>query len=230
MNNLLVTGANRGIGLELVKQYAKAGWYVLACCRTPEKADGLQDIKKNYPNVDIFKLDVSEPSDINHLASQLKDKPIDILFNNAGVWGPSNQHFGFADSTAWIEVFKINAIAPQLLAEALINNIENSRLKTIVNMVSTLASITENTSGDLYIYRSTKAALSAITKSMATDLKDKKITVIALHPGWVKTDMGGQNAPLTVEESVSAMKTVLSQLSLKDSGTFVGYDGKSSAW
>lgn len=230
MNNILITGTNRGIGLEIAKQYARDDWHVLACCRTPEKADALLDLKKNHKNIEIFKLDVGESNSIQDLANQLKNTPIDILFNNAAVWGPHNQSFGSIDPNDWIEVFKVNTIAPLLLAEAFIDNVENSQRKIIVNMVSKLASISENTIGNMYIYRSAKAALSAITKSMAIDLKDKNITVIALHPGWVQTDMGGANAPTTVEESVNGIKNVLNQLSLKDSGIFIGYDNKQVAW
>jgi NAD(P)-dependent dehydrogenase (short-subunit alcohol dehydrogenase family) len=164
------------------------------------------------------------------LANQIQNEPIDILMNNAGIWGPQNQSFGFTDPVAWLEVFKVNTIAPQLLAEAFIHNIAKSQLKIIANMVSSMGSITLNTFGGFPIYRSTKAALSAITKSMAIDLKDKNITVIALHPGWVKTDMGGPNAKITAEESVKGLKSILSQLSIKDSGTFIGYNGDELAW
>jgi NAD(P)-dependent dehydrogenase (short-subunit alcohol dehydrogenase family) len=230
MNTLLITGANRGIGLEMVKQYTKDNWRVLACCRTLDKAEELHQLKQNNARIEIFQLDVSQPTSITSLANQIKNEPIDILMNSAGLMGPHNQNFGFTDPAAWLEVFKVNAMAPLLLAEALINNIANSQLRIIANMDSTMGSIALNTSGGSYVYRSTKTALNAVTKSMAIDLKDRNIKVIALHPGWVKTDMGGPNALITPEESVKGLRAILSQASMTDSGTFIGYNGDRLAW
>jgi len=230
MRTLLITGTNRGIGLEMTKQYAAEGWRVLACCRLPQAANALQQLKETYANIDIFQLDVKEPSAIQSLSKQLHTISIDMLINNAGVWGPEQQEFGCTDPNAWIDVFKVNTIAPLLLAEAFLPHIEQSQLKMIVNIDSTMGSIALNDSGSAYIYRSTKAALNAVTKSMAIDLNSRGITVVALHPGWVKTDMGGSHAKITPEESVNGIRNVLSQLSFKDSGTFWGYDHQPLPW
>jgi NAD(P)-dependent dehydrogenase (short-subunit alcohol dehydrogenase family) len=230
MNTILITGANRGLGLEMVNQYAQDGWRVLACCRSPSQADKLHCIKEANPQIEVFELDVTDPISINRLTNQIRNVPVDILMNNAGIWGPQNQNFGATHPLTWIGAFKVNTIAPLFLAETLMSQIEKSELKTIANIVSDMASITLNTSGGVYIYRSTKAALNAITKSLAIDLKDKNIKVIALHPGSVKTDMGGSDAKMTPEESVKGIKTFLSQLSMKESGTFMGYNGEKLTW
>lgn len=230
MNTILITGTNRGIGLELVKQYAEDGWKVFACSRAPNQADSLNELKFKHNLIEILQLDVSDPAQIASLSIHVQNNPIDILFNNAGVWGPHHQVFGESDAAAWLEVFKVNTIAPQLLAEKLINNIANSQLKIIANMDSGLGSITENTQGNFPIYRSSKSALNALTKTMSIDLKDQKIKVVSLSPGWVKTDMGGPNALTTVEECVKGLKHVLSQLTLEDSGSFFSYDGRRLGW
>lgn len=230
MNTLLITGANRGIGLEMVKQYATDGWRVFACCRCPEQADALQSLKQTHPLIHICPLDVREPDAIRQLAQQLSHEPIDLLVNNAGVWGSAVQGFGETDPVAWLEAFKVNAIAPQLLAESFVDHIAQSQLKRMANVSSEMGSITLNTFGGFAMYRSTKAALNAVTRSLAIDLKAKQITVIALHPGWVKTDMGGPQAKITVTESVNGLKTILNQLSIQDSGQFMGYDGKPLLW
>jgi NAD(P)-dependent dehydrogenase (short-subunit alcohol dehydrogenase family) len=230
LQNILITGANKGIGLELVQQYSQEGWKVFACCRIPEKAEKLQQLKNNHSQIEIIQLDVSEPNHIKKLADQIQNEPIDILFNNAGVWGTHHQVFGATDPQTWLEVFKVNTIAPQLLAEALINNLDKGQIKIIANMSSMMGSISQNTLGSFPLYRSSKAALNAVTKSLSLDLKDKNIKVVSLHPGWVQTDMGGPEAKISVEESVKGLKKVLSQLSMEDSGTFIGYDGQRLSW
>ncbi len=230
MNTILITGANRGIGLEFAKQYLNNGWRVIACCRKPDEAHELKKLKDQNRFLTILPLDTSMNESIHHLSQLIKDEPIDLLLNNAGVWGPQNQTFGKTDSTAALEVFKINTLAPLLIVEVLINNIANSQLKLIANMSSNMGSISHNTQGDSYIYRASKAALNAITKSMAIDLKEKGIIVVSLHPGWVQTDMGSSNAPISPAESVKGMREVLSHLTLAKTGNFIDYDGHKLDW
>ena len=233
MNTILITGANRGIGLEMAKQYSQDGWQVLACCRKISNVNNLQELAHSTNNqVKIFQLDVVDDKSVHALAQQIKDTPVDILMNNAGVYGPQEATFGSVSNVAiaWLNVFNINAISPLRIAEAFLKNVTNSRVKIIANMSSAMGSITENAEGKNYIYRSSKAALNAVTKSLALDLQPHGVTVVSLHPGWVQTDMGGPNALLDVQTSVQGIKKVLSTLSLKDTGNFLRYDGAAIAW
>jgi len=231
MPSILVTGTNRGLGLELTKEFLAKSWKVFACCRKPESAVELLKLKQQYPNeLTIFKLNVTNSEDIAAVAEQLKDEVIDVLFNNAGVFEPNNAHLGTLDEKKSLDVLRINTLAPLLLIQALLKHIEQSDLKTIVNMSSTLGSISHSEMGDYYVYRASKAGLNAITASLATDLKNKNITIVAISPGWVKTDMGGPNAELSVEESVHSLIDVIQQLSIKDSGRFLSHRGEEIEW
>lgn len=225
MYTIMITGANRGLGLEMAKQYSADGWEVIACCREPEKAEELHKLK----DIKILPLDVSDISSIKNLDHRIGNQPIDILLNNAGVL-PREQEFGTINVELLIDTFKVNSVAPFILAETVFKNIMTSKLKIIANMSSIWGSIGLNVDGGHYAYRSTKAALNALTKSMAIDLRVHGIKVFALHPGWAKTDMGGVNATVSPEESVRKMRNILSKLSLLDSGCFISYDGNQLAW
>lgn len=226
MYTILITGANRGLGLEMVKQYSADGWQVIACCREPEHADALHKLGNN---IKILQLDVSNTHSIENLSHHIGHQPIDILLNNAGIL-PQDQEFGTINAETLTDAFKVNTVAPFILAETLFKNIVASELKIIANMSSIMGSMELNTDGGYYAYRSTKAALNALIKSMAIDLKAYSIKVIALHPGWVQTDMGGPNAMIAPEESVRKIRKILSTLSLIDSGSFIGYDSNKLAW
>jgi NAD(P)-dependent dehydrogenase (short-subunit alcohol dehydrogenase family) len=226
MHTVLITGANRGLGLEMAKQYSADGWQVIACCREPAKADALQKLKNN---IQILQLDVSDAHNIKDLSRHIGNQPIDILLNNAGVL-PEDQAFGTVQAELLIDTFKVNTVAPFILAEVLLKNIAASDLKIIANMSSVMGSIAENSSGGHYAYRSTKAALNAITKSMAIDLKAQGIKVVVLHPGWAQTDMGGPQATLAAADSVKSIRKVLSNLRPADSGYFIRYDGSQLTW
>jgi NAD(P)-dependent dehydrogenase (short-subunit alcohol dehydrogenase family) len=231
MKSILVTGANRGIGLELVRQFLEQGSNVLACCRSPNRANELLDLKNKFKNeLKIYELDVTNNFQIQKLSDELKNETIDIFINNAGVYGQNNVAFGNVDINSWIEVFKTNTIAPLKLIEAFIRQISNSDRKIVATISSELGSITENTTGGDYLYRSSKAAVNIVIKSLAIDLKQKNIIVIALHPGWVKTDMGGPNATLNVEESVRGLREIINNVTLKESGQFLAYDGRKIPW
>lgn len=230
MNTLLITGANRGIGLELAKQYLNNGWRVIACCRKPEEAHELEKLKSQTTSLQVLPLDTASSQSIGNLRSLVKDEPIDLLINNAGIWGAQDQTFGKTDDVAAMQVFKINTLAPLLIAEALLNNIANSRLKLIANMSSIMGGIGHNTQGGSYIYRASKAALNAITKNMAIDLKEKGIIAVSLHPGWVQTDMGGANASITPAESVKGINKILDKLTLAETGNFIDYAGHKLDW
>ncbi|MES2013607.1 MAG: SDR family oxidoreductase [Pseudomonadota bacterium] len=223
---VLITGANRGIGLEFTKQYAQDGWRVLACCRNPQQATALQALATVHANIQLFSLDVADFAQIDALALQLKDQKIDVLINNAGVYPDSSS----GDADAWLEAFKINSIAPFKIASAFTPHIANSQLKKLATLSSKMGSMDDNTSGGSYVYRSSKAAVNMVMKSLSIDLKPLGIAVVTLHPGWVLTDMGGTNALIDTQTSVSGLRQVIQNLSLSNTGRFIAYDGKAINW
>ena len=220
MKTVLVTGANRGIGLEFCRQYALEEWRVLACCRHPSKDLAL-------PGVEIYPLDVGDPAQIQKLAGRLSGESVDLLINNAGIY-PDSGNFGEIDYEKWMRAFEINAMAPLRMAEAFVNLI--ARSGTIATLTSKMGSLADNTSGGEYPYRSSKAAANMVMRSMAIDLKAFGIISVALHPGWVKTEMGGPSALISVEQSVSGMRRVIERLAPADSGKFLSYDGLEIPW
>jgi NAD(P)-dependent dehydrogenase (short-subunit alcohol dehydrogenase family) len=232
MNTLLITGANRGIGLEFCKQYATAGWRVLACCRDPHQADALKQLAARYPDlIHPYALAVTDHAQIEQLARTLSDETIDLLINNAGVYPAADQRgFGQTNYAEWMNAFNINAMAPLKMAEVFVQQVARSKLKLIVTITSQMGSIDDNGSGGSYLYRSSKAAANMVVKSLSIDLKEKCITAVAFNPGWVKTDMGGPNAMIPVEQSVSDMRKVIAGLSLAETGKFIGNDGLIIPW
>ena len=228
MSTVLITGTNRGIGLEFAKQYAEAGWDVLACCRNPKSANNLNTLASQYTNIKILTLDVSDFKQVDYLARELKDTQIDVLINNAGVY-PSG---GLSDKEVetWLNGFKVNSIAPLKVAMAFRSLIEKSQLKKLVTLSSKMGSIDDNTSGGSYMYRSTKTAINMIMKSLSIDLAPSGISVVTLHPGWVETGMGGPNALINTETSVRGLRQVIDDLSLSNTGKFIAYDGKEIPW
>lgn len=230
MTTVLITGANRGIGLEHVRQYADKGARVHACCRDPENANELKALADaSGGNVLVHKFDQSKPEDAARLAGEI-DEPIDILWNNAGTAGDrSNQVFGTAADTM-NAVFDVNVTGPLRLSEALIGHVEKSDRKVIAMQSSQMGSIKDNGSGGVYAYRASKAALNMVTRSMARDLQEKGVTVVAFHPGWVQTDMGGPNAKISTEESVQGEQEVVDNLTIDRSGEFIRYSGEKLPW
>jgi len=228
--SVLITGVSRGIGLEFARQYAEAGWRVHACCRNPQKAEKLQRVADKYKNmVSVHALDVGDSRQIKRLANALSNEAIDLLINNAGIYLHDYEN-GQISERALMESFRINSIAPLIIAEAFADNLDKSSHKKIANITSKMGSIDDNTSGGRYAYRSSKAALNMVTKSLAVDLAPRGISAIVLHPGWVQTDMGGSNASTSVEKSVAGMREVIERVKLKDSGKFYAYDGQEVLW
>ena len=226
MPTVLITGASRGIGLEFARQYAAAGWKVLACCRTPGKAADLNGITGD---VSVFALDVDDDGNIAELAQQLKTEPIDVLINNAGVSRPEASTLGQISSDVWLQVLRTNTIAPLKMAEAFLPNMEAGTEKKLIAISSRLGSIALN-EGGRYSYRSSKAALNSAWKSLAGDTAGKGMICVVFHPGWVQTDMGGKAAPVTPPQSVSGMMKVIAGLTNKDNGTFRNFDGDTLPW
>ncbi len=227
-HQVLITGSNRGIGLEFVKQYALDGWNVIACCRAPHSAHDLQALAKQHHNIKIVALDVGNFSQIDTLALQLKDQKIDVLINNAGVYPVSG--LGNVDFDNWALAFKINSMAPFKMIEAFTPHVAASQLKKIATLSSKMGSMDDNTSGGSYIYRTSKAAANMVMKSLSIDLKPYGIAVVTLHPGWVQTDMGGASALISTQTSVKGLRQVITHLSLANSGKFIAFDGQEIAW
>lgn len=225
---VLITGANRGLGLEFTKQYAADGWNVLAGCRHPQSAMQLQELAQTNSQIKIVSLDVADFAQIDALALQLKDTPIDLLINNAGVYPASS--FGDIDYDDWAEGFKINSMAPLKMAEAFVQQITRSQLKKIATITSKMGSIDDNTSGSSYSYRSSKCAVNMVMQSLSIDLRPYGISTITLHPGWVQTDMGGPNGLINAQTSVTGLRQQIAGLSLANTGNFIAYDGKPINW
>ena len=227
-HQVLITGANRGLGLEFTKQYAADGWSVLACCRHPQSALDLQALAAARSNIKIHGLDVADFAQIDALALQLKDESIDVLINNAGVYPASS--FGDTNYDDWVAAFKVNSMAPLKIAEAFVQHITRGQIKKIATLTSKMGSLDDNTSGESYSYRSSKTAVNMVMKSLSIDLKPYGISVVMLHPGWVQTDMGGSNALINAQTSVSGLCKVIESLSLNTTGQFIAFDGKAIPW
>jgi|APTNR8051073442_1049403.scaffolds.fasta_scaffold17061_2 NAD(P)-dependent dehydrogenase (short-subunit alcohol dehydrogenase family) len=227
MPTCLITGANRGIGLEFARQYAADGWSVIGTCRRPELALALRRIEGD---VRIEPLDVTDFAQIERLARTLDGIPIDLLLNNAGIYGPRVMPYDSVDYAAWAEVMRVNAMSPLKVSAVFTRNVAWSRRKLIVTLTSSMGSIGDNASGGAYVYRSSKAALNAVMRSLSIDLRPKEITVVVVHPGWVRTDMGGSGAKLDPFESVAGMRGLFDRLTPDDSGRFLDYAGRELSW
>jgi len=228
----LITGANRGIGLEFCRQFSASGWRVHACCRHPEKSDTLSEMAAKNPGlIETHALDVSKREQIELLAEALANDCIDLLINNAGIYPGSDKcGFGHTDYAEWERTFRINTMAPLKMAETFTAHLARGTLKTIVTITSKMGSIADNGGGGSYLYRSSKAAVNMVVKSISVYLKASDIIAVVFHPGWVKTDMGGPNALISTEQSVTGIRQVISRLTLADSGKFFGYDGQMIPW
>ncbi|MFO1127062.1 MAG: SDR family oxidoreductase [Rhodospirillales bacterium] len=227
MPTCLITGGSRGIGLEFARQYAADGWSVIATCRHPETADALSGLSGN---VQVHALDVADFARMEQLARRLEDVAIDILINNAGIYGPRVVPYDFVDYGAWAEALRTNTMAPLKMSAVFSRHVAKSGQRLIVSLSSVMGSVGDNTAGGSYIYRSSKAALNAVMKSLSIDLRSKEITVALVHPGWVRTDMGGSGASLDADESVASMRQLFQRLTLRDSGRFFAYDGSEVPW
>ncbi|MFK8041768.1 SDR family oxidoreductase [Congregibacter sp.] len=229
MATVLITGVNRGLGLEFVRQYAAAGWTVFGTCRDLDNASELKELATAADNVTVYKLDVSDAAAIAELADTLRGIAIDVLILNAGVMA-ERTGLGTLNAEDFQQVMNINVVAPAMFVQAFADHVAASERKIIVGMGSTLGSIGGNSTGGLYSYRSSKAGLHAIMRTASIDLKEKDVIAIAMHPGWVVTDMGGSGADIQAEESIAGMMTVIDQLSSDDSGRLLTFKGDELPW
>ncbi len=226
MPTVLVTGASRGLGREFCRQYAAEGWRVLATMRDPDNAAPFDDA-----GIERFRLDVRERARIRELARDLEGTAIDLLVNNAGLWGgDEDEGFGRSEDALWMQELRVHVLGNMAMCEAFAPHVAASAQKRIVQISSGNGSLAREDNPSAYPYNSTKAALNMITRGMAFDLRARGITVVALSPGFVATDMSGPDADLTPQESVSAMRALIARLGPADSGGFRRHTGEIYPW
>jgi len=228
---VLITGANRGLGLEFARQYLADGWQVFAWCRDPASAGELKRLAKGSSGkLTVVSMDVTDAASIHKAATQLDEVAIDLVSNSAGIIGVSGQREGNVDYASWAHVLDVNTMGPLRVLEAFIDHIARSKRKLVVTITSGMGSIGDNTSGGSIAYRSSKAAVNMVMRSAAIDLAPRRISCVVVNPGWVKTDMGGPSATLTPQESVTALRRLIETLGLNNSGKFYHYDGNEYPW
>ena len=226
MQQLLITGANRGIGLEFTQQYLAQGWHVYATYRQ-QPGEALAALACDQ--LTLLPLDVTEDDSIADLQEQLNGAELDLIINNSGVFGPKDQNLGTVSRQQWLEVLNVNSVAPLMLAQALHENLR-AKGGTFAVLSSRMGSIEGNDGGALYLYRSSKAAVNQVVKSLSIDLASQGLLAAALHPGWVRTDMGGPNGLIDANESVAGMVQVIDGLNAATSGHFFNFDGVEIPW
>jgi NAD(P)-dependent dehydrogenase (short-subunit alcohol dehydrogenase family) len=233
MPSVLITGCNRGLGLEWSEQLAAAGWRVYATCRDPKYAESLNLLQAAYSRtLSVHQLDITSEAQIVALAAELDGVPIDWLINNAGVYFEKyiDEHLASLDYGHWEETFRVNTLGAMRVSAAFADNLAVSERKLVVAISSHMGSIAEIGAPGDYAYRSSKAALNAAMKGLSLELQSKGISVALMHPGWVQTRMGGPGATLSTHESVEGMRRVLDTFRPADSGRFFRYDGSSIPW
>ena len=230
MANVLITGANRGIGLELARAYAAGGDRVFAACRKPAEAEALGALAAGSNGaVSVHALDVADGASVAALAAGLAGVAIDILINNAGVIGGPRQSLADTDFDAWADALNIMTIGPFRVAQALLPNLEASAGAKVMTVTSQMGASTWPFGGT-YAYVSAKAGVNRVMRTLAIDLKPKGIIVSLVHPGWVKTDMGGAGADITPQESAAGIHKVIAGLTLETTGTFYKWNGDIHPW
>ena len=230
MPSVLVTGSNRGLGLEWCRQYAEAGLRVYATCRHPESAAELHALAAAHPAISVHRLDVTQPESVYALRVELRDAPIDVLVNNAGLYLEKYARTEALRYDEWQQTFEVNALGPMRVTEALLEAVARSEKRLVVAITSHMGSIAEITAPGDYYYRSSKAALNAAMKGLSLALQERGIGVLLLHPGWVRTRMGGWDAPLTPEESVAGMRTLVEHFDMGRTGRFFRYNDTELPW
>ncbi len=222
---VLITGANRGIGLAMASTFSEAGYSVIGTARRPEAATALHRVA-----VSVVPLDVTDPESVSALAQQLGGKPIDILINNAGMVSREAAEFADVDIEKLLTEYQVNALGPLRVTQALLPNIMAGKRKTVANISSMMGSMELNTFGCCMGYRASKAALNSFTKTLAVDMSGNATIFVVLHPGYVKTDMNNGAGNITAAESAAGLYTVITGLDETDDGKFFNFDGKPMPW
>lgn len=226
METIVITGANRGIGLELTKQYLQAGKHVVAGCRNPDKAEALRQLGGK---LDVVQLDVASAADVDALAAHLQGEAVEVLVNNAGVWGGERQGLLDMDYAEWARTLETNVMAPLRVTAALLPNLRRAKRPRVIAISSQMGAFAMKGTG-MYAYRSSKAAISKVMQTLAEELAPDGIIAIPVHPGWVQTDMGGPHAQLPVHESASGLLRLIENLRPDQSGRFWRWDGTEHPW
>lgn len=221
---VLITGADRGLGLEFARQFQARGYHVIGTARKPGQADALRKL-----GVQVEKLDVSNDASAKALAEKLKGQPIDILINNAGIIGSRSNSITDLNFNKMVYTYQVNALGPMRVTQALYKNLMLGKGRKIIDITSMMGSVAMN-SGGAYDYRASKAALNMLTNTLAKELGKDGFICVVLHPGWVQTDMGGKYAPVTPKQSISGMIKVIDGLTRASNGKFYDYTGKELPW
>jgi len=242
MRSALITGAGRGIGLEFVRQHLADGWQVYATCHKAASAGQLNTIKSNgRGQIHILEMDVTDAARVKAVAEQLKGKPLDVLINNAGTVEPifygSGAYEGNDDPDlrnydfdAWLDLLKTNVLGPARVCGAFVDNLAAGERPVAVNISSTLASITSTWQAGRYAYRTSKAALNMLTRSIGEWYAKRGIILVSISPGWTRTEMGGPKATNSVEDSVKGVRDVIAGLTMAQAGTFFNFNGQTIPW
>lgn len=233
VKSALVTGTSRGIGLAFCRRLAAEGWQVIATARDPAASSGLGELARAHPErVELHALDVGDFAAVDALAAGLGERKIDLLVNNAAVQGPEygEQGFGQSDYAKWLDVLRINALAPMKLMEAFVEHVGRGDRKLIVNVSSIMGSCGNPRFGGIYSYRTSKTLLNGITSTAACDLRERGISVVALHPGYVRTALGSPVAQDTPDDAIEKLWPLLEKLGPEQSGQFLDWDGSVYPW
>lgn len=221
---VLITGANRGLGLEFARQFMSRGYHVIGTARKPEQAQALRKL-----GAQVEQLDVADDASARALAGKLKGQPIDILINNAGIIGSSSNSITGLDFNKMVYTYQVDALGPMRVTQALYKNLKQGKEHKIINITSVMGSVSMNFGG-AYDYRASKAALNMLTNTLAKELGKDGFICVVFHPGWVQTDMGGSSAPVTPEQSIGGMIKVIDALTRESNGKFYDYTGKELPW
>ena len=232
MPNILITGSNRGIGLEWVRQYAEDGWNVFATCRHPNEAQDLRKLAEKAKNIRLLRMDVTRRDELNAVSVELMEQPIDLLISNAGVYLEKYKvvNLSCINYEDWLYTFEVNTLGHIRVVQAFLPNLEKSKKALCVITTTHMASIADICDPGAYYYRSSKSALNAAMEGITYELKEKNIGVLLLHPGHVKTRMGGKGTDLFPPESVKGMRNLIQNFSPENSGCFFRYDGVEMPW
>ncbi|HTR00111.1 MAG TPA: SDR family oxidoreductase [Candidatus Acidoferrum sp.] len=229
MQTVVITGANRGIGLALTRSFVDAGDHVIAACRHPAMAAELQALQKTG-NVEIVALDVTSADSVAALANSVGNRTIDVLINNAGIMGGDQQDSHDMDYAEWLHTFDVNTLAPFRVTMALLPALKRSKRARVITVSSQMGAFGLPMGYGRYAYRSSKAAVSKVMQVLAEELKADGIVVCPVHPGWVQTDMGGPQAQITPAQSAGGLHRLISDLTLEKSGRFWTWEGREHVW
>lgn len=230
MATYFITGCNRGLGLEMAQQLVQRGERVIATCRDIAIASDLTELALRSQGLSLIEMDMASLESMTEAVALLNEEPIDVFINNAGIYGPRDANFGNVAGDDMALVLHVNAIAPLQLTQLLIPRLRTGKGKKLAFVSSKMGSIADNGRGGSYIYRCSKTALNSVVKTLAVDLAEEGFIAAALHPGWVRTDMGGPNGHIDAEESVRGMLQVIDALTPATTGEFINYNGAAIPW